>query len=159
MSQESIGMRVMRKEMENERRMTTDKKRRIINMNQSIEVIEDLGMIESIGKSLQINLSYWIFWKDSIFYIQGGLKMTNELTQVVGKNEEVQIKKKKQEVPAIMKMKVEAQKAMIKILGNTNLKKAQDNQNNEVQSKTVVYQTQNQDGIKGEIPMMKIPLP
>ena len=57
MSQESRGMRVMRREMEDERRMTTDKKRRIIDMNQSIEVIEDLEMIESIGKSPPTNIS------------------------------------------------------------------------------------------------------
>ena len=97
--------------------------------------------------------------------------MMKEVTQVEGKNEEVQIKKRKQEVPAIMKMRVEAPKAMIKNQGNMNQKmapgvqedqimspilEAQDNQTNEVQSKTVDHQIQTQEEIKEE--MMKIPV-
>ena len=97
--------------------------------------------------------------------------MMKEVTQVEGKNEEVQIKKRKQEVPAIMKMRAEAPKAMIKNQGNMNQKmapgvqedqimshilEAQDNQTNEVQSKTADHQIQNQEEIKEE--MMKIPV-
>lgn len=115
-------------------------------MIQNIVVIGDQEMIESIG--------VWM--------------MMNELTQVAEKSGEVQIKKMKLEVPDIMKVKVEAPKAMIKILGNMNQKmcpgvqegqimchtqaEAQDNQINEVQSKTFDHQIQNQDGISEEIP-------
>ena len=94
--------------------------------------------------------------------------MMNELTQVAEKSGEVQIKKMRLEVPDIMKVKVEAPKAMIKILGSMTLKmcpgvqegqiichiqaEARDNQINEVQSKTFDHQIQNQDEIIEEIP-------
>ena len=71
-------------------------------------------------------------------------------------------------VPNIIKVKVEAPKAMIKIQGNMNQKmcpglqegqimchiqeEAQNNQNNEVQNKAFKHQIQNQDGISEEIP-------
>ena len=83
-----------------------------------------------------------------------GLKMTmTELIPVVGKNEDLQIKKRKQEVLGIMRMKAEVLKTMTRSQGNMNLKRlqegrtihhiraeAQDNQSNEVQNKKVDLQ-------------------
>lgn len=131
MSHEISGMRAMRRETGGGKRATTDRIKRIIAMNQNTGVTGDPGMTGSIG-----------------------LKMTmTELIPVVGKNEDLQIKKRKQEVLGIMRMKAEVLKTMTRSQGNMNLKRlqegrtihhiraeAQDNQSNEVQNKKVDLQ-------------------
>ena len=93
-------------------------------------------------------------------------------TQADEKNAEVPIKMRKQEVPAIMRMKAEALKAMIRNQEDMILTGAQegqtmvhipaeapDNQNNEVQSKKADHQSLIQDEIQEEIHQMRIQVP
>ena len=98
--------------------------------------------------------------------------MMIELIRVGGKNVEVHLKKRKQEVLAIMRMIAEAQKAMTRNQEGMNLTGAQegqimdptqagapDNQNNEASNKKPDQQIQIQDEVRDEIHQMMIQVP